>query len=189
METLLLQEREASMGRTRPTCIPCHRARPADWSMCERNRVMGATARMPHGAASWKARIGEPLLHALASRKLNRQCTSPDVRSASRSVDPRLWSATNSAVPVAGRRRFEVVAAQSNCTSVVAYVGHLLGRHQSRLVPHGGQVLLSFRELRDTTDGRRPRRPLSASRRFPIPFRRWCNSDLPGRRPRRPRSR
>jgi len=49
METLLLHESvKQDMGRKRPTRISCHRARSVDWSMCERSRVMGVTARMPH---------------------------------------------------------------------------------------------------------------------------------------------
>ena len=76
METLLRHESvKQDMGRKRPTRIPCHRARFVDWSVCERSRVMGATARMPRPAASGKARIGESLLHALASR-VNKLCTS-----------------------------------------------------------------------------------------------------------------
>jgi len=76
METLLLHESvKQDMGRKRPTCIPCLRARRADWSVCKRSRVMGGTARMPRAAASGKARIGESLLHALASR-VNKPCTS-----------------------------------------------------------------------------------------------------------------
>jgi len=46
METPLFhQSVTQDMGRKRPTCIPCHRARPVDWSVCERSRVMGGTAR------------------------------------------------------------------------------------------------------------------------------------------------
>ena len=76
METLLLHENvKQDMGRKRPTDFTFHRARSVDWSVCERSRVMGVTARMPRPAASGKARIGESLLHALASR-VNQPCTS-----------------------------------------------------------------------------------------------------------------
>ena len=69
METLLsLENVNQDMGRKRPTTEPCHRARGSDWSVRERSRVMGVTARMPRGVASGKARIGESLLHVLASR-------------------------------------------------------------------------------------------------------------------------
>ena len=48
METLLRHESvKQDMGRKRPTDFTCHRARSVDWSVCERSRVMGATARMP----------------------------------------------------------------------------------------------------------------------------------------------
>ena len=56
------------MGRKRPSSVPCNRARVSDWSECVRSRVMGGTARMPRGAASGKARIGESLVHAPPSR-------------------------------------------------------------------------------------------------------------------------
>jgi hypothetical protein len=73
METLLLHESvKQDMGRKRPFSTSCHRARLCDWSMCERSRVMGVTARLPPDAAVGKARIGESLLHALASR-VNKQ--------------------------------------------------------------------------------------------------------------------
>ena len=76
METLLLHESvKQDMGRKRPIGFLCQRARSVDWSVCERSRVMGVTARMPRRAASGKARIGESLLHALASR-VNKLCTS-----------------------------------------------------------------------------------------------------------------
>jgi len=76
METLLLHESvKQDMGRKRPNAIPCLGARGSDWSVCERSRVMGVTARVPRGAAPGKARIGESLLHALASR-VNKPCTS-----------------------------------------------------------------------------------------------------------------
>ena len=48
METLLLHESvKQDMGRKRPNAIPCLRARGCDWSVCERSRVMGVTARVP----------------------------------------------------------------------------------------------------------------------------------------------
>jgi len=69
METLLsLEKVNQGMGRKRRIRTPCHRARSVDWSMRKRSRVMDATARMPRGAASGKARIRESLLHVLASR-------------------------------------------------------------------------------------------------------------------------
>lgn len=63
------------MGRKRPT-IPCQRfkARVADWSECEGTRELGATARVPRRAAPGKARIGDSLPHAPASRSDSR-CT------------------------------------------------------------------------------------------------------------------
>jgi hypothetical protein len=71
MEILLSHESvKQDMGRKRPRIGQCLRARCIDWSECARSRIVGVTARMPR-AASGKARIGDFLFHAPASRSDN----------------------------------------------------------------------------------------------------------------------
>ena len=75
VEILLSHESvEQDMGRKRPIRVSCQRARLTDWSKCVRSRGLGATARLARRAPVGKARIGESLFHALASRSEN-QCT------------------------------------------------------------------------------------------------------------------